>query len=207
MASDDHFERTMQTYNQVADQYVARGKRNGRWDTPSEHFQQFLNHLPSMAKVLDVGCGPGIETAYFRQAGLLTVGLDFSIGMLKQAQQQVGTGFGQADMRQLPVAAASLDAVWMQASLLHLPRVDAPQAIAEAYRVLRPSGHYYMSVKQGDGEEYIANLADQPRYFIYYQPDEVRQLVTSGGFTIIDQWLVETPYVNWIAVIATKSAN
>ena len=126
--------------------------------------------------------GRGVETVHLRNAGFKTVGLDFSIGMLRQALQQVGAGFGQADMRQLPVVSAGFDAVWMQASLLHLPRSDGPRAIAEAYRVLRPGGFYYVSVKRGDGEEFIRNLGDQPRYFIYYQPEEIHQLVTAAGF-------------------------
>ena len=205
MTVDDPFKRTMQTYNQVADQYVERDRRGGRWDTPGESFQRFAPHLKPGAQVLDLGCGPGVETIHFRNAGFHAVGMDFSTGMLQQAREQVGEGFGQADMRQLPLASACFDAVWMQASLLHLPRVDAPRAVGEAYRVLRPGGLYYMSVKQGDGEEYLSNLGGQPRYFIYYQPDEVRQLVTGAGFTIMNQWLNDASEVNWIGVIAAKS--
>ena len=59
MSGDDHFSITMNTYNQVADQYVERGKRSGRWDTPSKHFQRFTEYLSPGARVLDVGCGPG----------------------------------------------------------------------------------------------------------------------------------------------------
>lgn len=204
MPEEDPIAQTMQTYNQVASQFVQRHKQNGWWDQPNPNFERFVQRLPAKARVLDLGCGPGSDTAHFRRAQFVAFGLDRSIGMLTQAQAHVGASFAQADMRQIPLAAACLDAVWMQASLLHLPRSDAPRALAEVERVLRPGGWLYLSVKQGDGEETLSNLGNQPRYFVYYQPRQVQQLVTGAGLRVPDQWLNETPQVNWIGLIAVK---
>jgi ubiquinone/menaquinone biosynthesis C-methylase UbiE len=203
----DEFDQTIRIYDQVADEFVARHQRTGWWDNPGTDFDRFIKLLAPGMTVLDIGCGPGSDTAHFRRAGFRTFGLDRSTGMLAQARQYFGHGFGQADMRHLPLACTCLDVVWMQASLLHLPRADAPRALAEAHRVLRPHGLFYLSVKQGEGEGYLSNLAGQPRYFVFHQPDAIQQLLAEAGFAVVEQWSHESPQVTWLVTIARKSAD
>ena len=100
-------------------------------------------------------------------------------------------------MRQLPLSTACLDGVWMQASLLHLPREAGPHILAEVGRVLKPGGALYISVKQGDGEVTQDNLAGQPRFFTLYQPDELAGLVSGACFEVEQQWLKETADTTW----------
>jgi SAM-dependent methyltransferase len=186
---------------------VARHIENGWWDTPTPFFDEFIAFLPSDARVLDLGCGPGSDTAHFRTCGFRAFGLDRSVGMLAEARARVGAGFALGDMRHLPLPTAFMDGVWMQASLLHLPRQTAPQVLSEVCRALRPGGALYISVKQGDGEMVLDNLSGQPRFFTLYQPDVLAVQVSGAGFQIKAQWLKETPAVNWICLVAVKLAD
>ena len=210
MAMDDSqsaFEQTIATYDQVAGEFVARHINNGWWDHPTPYFDEYVAYLPPDARVLDLGCGPGSDTVHFRARGFRAIGLDRSVGMLTEARARVGAGFTLGDMRQLPLSTACLDGVWMQASLLHLPREAGPHILAEVGRVLKPGGALYISVKQGDGEVTQDNLAGQPRFFTLYQPDELAGLVSGACFEVEQQWLKETADTTWISQIAVKSAD
>ncbi|WP_255196328.1 class I SAM-dependent methyltransferase [Halorarius litoreus] len=84
-------------------------------------------------RVLDVGGGTGRAA---RELDGATV-VDAAAGMLREARSK-GVGGIQGDAGRLPVRDASVDAVTIVDALHHFP--DAPAAIAEAARVLRPGG-------------------------------------------------------------------
>lgn len=198
--SSDPNKSTIETYDQVARQYVERAQRNGDWGLPLEPaFSMFTALLSPGAMVLDIGCGPGKDTRLFRQHGYRAVGLDLSAGMLAEAQHYSTDPFAQADMLHLPFAGGCAEGVWMCASLLHLPRHLTPQALQEAYRVLKTGGVIYVTVKQGQGEGYQTNLGN--RFFTYYEVEELTTLVQDAGFSVLEQW-ASTPH--WINVAARK---
>ncbi len=200
---DDHFLReTIKTYDTVAPQYVERHKHTGWWDKLNPNINRLQKYLASGSSVLDLGCGPGVDSFKLRAAGYRVTGADLSWGMLCQAKLYAGNSLFQVDMRDLAVARQSFDAVWMQASMLHLTRQDAPKALAEIQRVLRANGLVCLSVKQGDGEGYQHNLGE--RYFTYYQPDEIQTLVEQAGFTVLERWQDQYPETVWIALIARR---
>jgi ubiquinone/menaquinone biosynthesis C-methylase UbiE len=119
--------------------------------------------------------------------------------MLDEARHRVGGTLVQSDMRTLPLADACLDGVWMCAALLHLPRAEVPGVLGEVGRVLRPGGVVYISVKEGEGEGW--QEAGWRRYFTYYQPDELTQLVEAAGFTVEDMWTKAGEKAVWISVV------
>jgi ubiquinone/menaquinone biosynthesis C-methylase UbiE len=102
--------------------------------------------LAGAARVVDLGCGPGIST--FELARQLPrahlVGLDIAPRMLNQARRrrrQARPGaieWLQADAAHLPLADASIDACTGH-SFLYLV-ADRRAVLAEARRVLRPGG-------------------------------------------------------------------
>jgi SAM-dependent methyltransferase len=70
-------------------------------------FLRALLDLPSGARVLDVGCGPGRHSVRLAAAGLAVTGIDVSPGFLEIAAADarsagVGAAFFQVDARQMP---------------------------------------------------------------------------------------------------------
>jgi ubiquinone/menaquinone biosynthesis C-methylase UbiE len=91
--------------------------------------------------ILDAGCGTGIFTTDFLDAGARVVGVDLSLPMLLRAVEKFrGSGFSavRADMRDLPFADASFDKAVSVTAVEFVE--DARSAIGELFRVVRPGG-------------------------------------------------------------------
>ncbi len=121
-----------------------------------DHCRKLVAELPLRAsnpplRIVDLGCGPGVSTfaiADERAAfGDTIVGLDFAIGMLRDARRragEVGTrgasqiGWLQGDAARLPFGDGAIDVLTGHSFLYLLP--DRAGALAEALRVLKPGG-------------------------------------------------------------------
>jgi len=119
-------------------------------DMDSLH-QRFLSHIPVGGLILDAGCGSGRDTKAFLGKGFRVVAFDGSARMAELATRHCGQ---QVTLRQFADVSeqASYDGVWACASLLHLPTVEIPEAIARLWTAIKPGGIVYLSFKQGEGE-------------------------------------------------------
>jgi ubiquinone/menaquinone biosynthesis C-methylase UbiE len=176
--------KTAAAYDRIATRYAAR--ETCPLERELVHFRQIV---PQGGLVLDVGCGPGQYARALQVRGLRTVGLDLSQGMLRQAQANGTPRLVRADMRCLPIADECADGCFVCASLLHLPRNQAPQALLEFRRVLHPGGALYVGVKEGEGEEWVANQEGQECFFAYYRLEEIDRLIQAAGFEIVGGWI------------------
>ncbi|GIF76520.1 class I SAM-dependent methyltransferase [Asanoa siamensis] len=173
---------TIETYDQISIEYARRKSPVG--DRLRVDLDGLAEALPPGARVLDVGCGPGREIDLLRARGFQVTGVDLSIGQLRTGGRG---GVAQADMRHLPVATGSVDAVWCQAALLHLPRASVPAALAEFARVVRPGGGLYLQVAEGDGADWevATNYASAlRRWFTYHRESDLTALLATAGFAV-----------------------
>jgi len=190
---------TQQTYDEFAAQIADRF-----WETELPRaWDAFCARLPQGAMVADLGCGAGRDTGQFTGRGYWTVGIDYSFGMLRQAVQRAPAPYAQGDFRHLPFAKASLDAAWVNASLLHIPRAQAPGVLAEVWRVLKPGGVLYLSLKEGKGETW--EQREGMRFFTFFGLEEAHTLLAETGFALLAEWIEPTPKVSWINLLAQKT--
>lgn len=95
----------------------------------------------SAAHVLDVGGGTGVHAAWLAQDGHRVHVVDVVAGHVEFATGRPGVSAEVGDARDLPVGADSVDVVLLLGPLYHLrDAADRALALAEARRVLRPSG-------------------------------------------------------------------
>lgn len=92
---------------------------------------------------LDAGCGTGRYARLLLARGARAVGVDRSSAMLGRARL-AGAPLIRADLRALPLRAASFDIVVAGLALGDIPELE--RAVAEMARVLRPGGHLAYSV-------------------------------------------------------------
>jgi SAM-dependent methyltransferase len=196
--------RTRAAYDRIAPAYV---ERNGGPPPPEliASVDRFAATLAPGARLLDLGCGPGIHTAWLRERGLRAVGGDLSTGMLDQARRFAGPPLIQLDMRALPFGSAAFDGVWWMASLLHLPKAEAPAALAGARRILVPGGLLALDVQEGEGETWQDNYGTGlPRFFARYGADEMAAMLAAAGFAVSIRERTATPTRAWLSFVARR---
>ncbi|MGD2076871.1 MAG: methyltransferase domain-containing protein [Chloroflexota bacterium] len=207
MPDDAPAERTTATYDQIAARYYER------WHDRSaihQHLARFVDMMRayglSELPVVDVGCGPGFDAAFLRQSGLRCIGLDLSLAMMKVGRPEFGGDYVLGDMRALPLAIVG--GLWVSASMLHVPRDQAPAVLRGFARVLAPGGLLYLSLKAGQGAEWTQESQGLPlsRYFVYWSPDQLDELLHASGFSLVDGWLSPVDETtSWLIRFARKA--
>jgi ubiquinone/menaquinone biosynthesis C-methylase UbiE len=97
-------------------------------------------HLPENARILEVGCGEGLNQRAFAELGYQRVfGIDISMELLRCA---AGSARVRADAFRLPFADATFDALYL-ADFLH--HIDVQRLFPELVRVLKPGGTIHIS--------------------------------------------------------------
>ena len=93
------------------------------------------------ARILDLATGSGDLAIAIQNAcpAAQVLGADFSVPMMRQAQQQHFQNLIAADAMSLPVADAAFDVVTVAFGLRNM--ASWPGALKEMHRVLRPGGH------------------------------------------------------------------
>jgi len=125
--------------------------------------------LPRGGQVLDIGCGAGYHVRHFARRAARVVAIDVDPTTLPLARRRVRSSrvtFLRYDGRKLPFGDASFDAVSMLDVLEHV--ADRESLVAEIFRVLRPGGHWIVSVPYRGSFAWLRpeNLAlDYPRVY------------------------------------------
>lgn len=139
---------------------------SGRGTLPTEKF------LSSGAgRVLDIGAGTGRSSIMVLEArpkatlvalDLFGQSFEHHFGPGAEPQQRLLANLRAAgvadratavasDMRKLPFDAGSFDAIVSAYAIDHLSREGSKQALAEAYRVLKPGGEFLLMLVANDG--------------------------------------------------------
>lgn len=177
-------EHTIDTYDRLAAEYAARPVH-----PLNREIARFVELVGDRGRVVDAGCGAGQYARKLSARGMWVMALDRSTGMLAQAAVAGAPRPLQADMLRFPLPSATFQGCFACASLLHLPRPQMPAALVEVRRVLHPDGVLYLSLKSGQGEEWVEWGELGRRFFVYYRPAEVDHLLVEAGFRLVDGWL------------------
>ena len=97
--------------------------------------RSLIKKCPKVNSILEVGCGSGHFTRWFKQLGLQAVGLDISNPMLVEARRLGGLVYLRGDALKLPFLSHSFDLTVMITTLEFIN--DPIQALIEALRVSR----------------------------------------------------------------------
>ncbi|MFG2335043.1 class I SAM-dependent methyltransferase [Streptomyces yangpuensis] len=182
----------------------------GRWSRRvAEVFASRLGS-PAGLRWLDIGCGTGALTAAVaaRYRPDVVLGLDRSAGFLRAARAAARgpARFAVADASALPLRDAAFDAV---VSGLSLNFLDAPRAMAEAARVVRPGGLVAAYVwDYADGMTLLRRFwaaataldpaaaeLDEGRRFALCRPGPLRSLWSGAGLADVTVAAIEVPTV------------
>jgi len=135
----------------------------------SEHLTRFSALLAQDARVLELGCGSGRDSAWMLSKGFEVHPTDGIAEMAEQASARLGIPVAVLPFAQIS-ALDSYDGVWANACLLHVPRHDLADILQRIQRALKPNGIFYASYKAGRGEGFDG----LGRYYNYPDQDWLR---------------------------------
>jgi ubiquinone/menaquinone biosynthesis C-methylase UbiE len=180
----DYLASTIQSYDNTAEAYA----KNVAPLHPYDMSDKFVELLTEDSLVLDMGCGSGRDAKVFLEHGCRVVGIDLSEKMVSYAQKHVKEAeFKVMDLRQLDFDDEHFDGLWASASYLHISKADLENALKEAHRVLKSGGIFYLSVKEGDGEECKQDkrFSNYEKFWSYYRQKEINDALEAQGFDIV----------------------
>ena len=172
--------KTIESYNKNAKEFSKKFKDNMDLERRRE-FQRFIDLLNGK-KILDLGCGSGEHSLFFKEQGLDVTAIDLSEEMIKLCKEK-GLNVFLMDIENLNFPENSFDGIWAVSSLLHIPKHKIDKVLKKLNALLKNNGILYICLKEGNGEEAIKdNFENTSRFFSFWQEDELKE--TFGNYFI-----------------------
>ncbi|HEV8015572.1 MAG TPA: class I SAM-dependent methyltransferase [Stellaceae bacterium] len=157
-----------------------------------QFMRRMVDRLPAPARILDVGCGTGLNASFLRAMGHHVIGIDVSSVAIAKFRAKGFEGL-VGDMSQggaLPLETEVFDALYASEVIEHC--ADTGALLGEFNRVLKPGGVLFLSTPNSAFWPYriLGVLGRTPSE--YQHPGHVRffslrslaRAVTDAGFTI-----------------------
>lgn len=142
-----------------------------------------LGELLPAVEVVDIGCGDGYLAIEAARWARHVTGVDRSDDVLEHAKalaakrQVTNVDWRKGDLSRLPLRDASHDIALLSQSLHHAS--DPERAIAEAVRVLRPSGRLLLMDLKAHNQTWVrSRFGDR---HLGFTVDELRELLEGAG--------------------------
>ena len=182
----DKSKQAVSVYEKIAKLYAEEFKE------PSDYIDEFLKMLPKNGKILDAGCGVGIDANYMKSRGFEVVGIDLSEEMLKLAKQKFPQmDFRLMDIRKIDFKPNSFDGVFASFSLIHIPKKDIPDVLKKFYQILKDGGVLYIALHEGKSEEIFIDEPLKPNEKLFlniFSYEEIKNLLAKSKFAIIKKY-------------------
>ncbi|WP_435117279.1 class I SAM-dependent methyltransferase [Halolamina sp. C58] len=194
---------TAATYADEAPRFVEKYLDFSLFERHGDAFREALPTCEARPpRVLDVGCGPGADTAPMARAGLDVIGVDLTEPFLHAADEQAPAArFVRGDMRTLPVATDAVDGIWCCAAFLHLPRSAAVPTLEGFHRALGADGTLLLSVMASETRDADAVEVPDGRRFTFWEEGAIRDRLRDAGFREVRALGQED---DWHALLAVR---
>lgn len=166
--------------------YQARAKDYAQLARSTEErlgFEEFVSALPDAARVLDLGCGPGIEAQALAKVGHFVDAWDASPEMIAQIPDHPRITTQICDIITLNTA-HHYNGIMANFSLLHLPKAEFPTMLKKISKALCAGGIVQIGLKLGIGEK-VDSLG---RFYSYFSQDELRTHLKTAGLVLGTCW-------------------
>lgn len=133
-----------------------------RYENDAPWIKRLIDSIPVKGKkVLEVGCGMGVDLLEFAKNGARVTGIDLVDNHLKLASRlfalnKLEAKLLNADAEDLPFPPEAFDIVYSFGVLHHTPNTQ--KAIDEVQRVLRPNGTAIVGLYHKNSWHYLVNL-------------------------------------------------
>ena len=171
-------------YNAIADRYLAERTRDS---ADVRLLGEFIERLPSNAKVLDAGCGAGLPISQMLSEGFQVTGVDFSEAQIELAKKNVPEAvFVCQDMTMLDFPENTFDGICSYYAIIHIPRQEHRSLLASFHKMLKPGGLALLCL----GAEHLIDDVDENdlgarMYWSHYDTETYLRMLKDCGFSLI----------------------
>ncbi|UJH90895.1 class I SAM-dependent methyltransferase [Antarcticibacterium sp. 1MA-6-2] len=146
----DKYQETFETWNKIADLYQDKFMD---MDLYNESYGLFCNSIPSNAKILEIGCGPGNITKYLlsKSPDFEIMGVDVAPKMVELARiNNPSASFKVMDGRRIADLKERYHGIICGFFLPFLSETDTEKFITDAHNLLLKNGLLYLSFAEGN---------------------------------------------------------
>jgi len=160
----------------------------------------FLSYLDKNSKILDMGCGTGRDSKYFKELGHIVKSIDGSLEMCKVASNLLNEEVEQLNFLNINYK-EEFDGIFACASLLHLSSEDLLIVLRKISNALKENGILYTCFKYGD-----TIRVDKGRFYNDMNEEKFLNLINNvNNLKILRMWITEqyksnTKFINYIMV-------
>jgi len=196
-------QQTIQSYEDHVQDYI-----DGTPQQVSGILKEWLDRTLAMtakdARILELGSAMGRDAAYVQSQGYTVECTDVTEGFVTLLQEK---GFNARKLNAITDdLGGPYDLVLASAVLLHFTREEVAAVLNKIHQALSDGGIFAFTLKQGEGEEWSSEKLGSPRFFCYWQADQIADYLQDAGFEKIDitEGQVGSRNVQWLQIIAKK---
>ena len=159
-----------------------QGVDQGQYDEAKAMFEQYLLIFmpPSQyPRLLDLGCGWGVEVKVLMDMGYEVVGITLGEGNVRYAKEKFGIDVKHMDMHDLEFPPEHFDCAVARQTFEH---AQAPWIVAlQVWTVLKPKGRWFLDLPEPHNPDMWST---QHTCLLY--PNQMRFIFEKTGFSIVN---------------------
>lgn len=172
----NYAERTIAAYRVHAEKAAGNWGRK-KWK-PSKFLRRFAAALPAGGRVLDYGCGTGVEMAWLKEQGFQVEGIDGTLEFVLEARARCpGAQVVHGRFETARLEAGRYDGIWCNAALIHVPPLEAVRQLEKLKAALRPGGLLGLTLAWGRIRGFLRRDWIPGRYLAAYSKLEAGELM------------------------------
>lgn len=157
--------------------------------------------MPQAAKILEVGSAHGRDAQRLKLSGYDVQVSDVTPAFLTILKDLNLNPITLDIVNTAP--AIKYDAILASAVFLHFTTEDFNKALQNVAKGLRPGGRLIFSLIEGEGDAYSRSYT-LPRYFRYWQLEELKTVLEENGFESIDVRKTKFEQQTWLYLVARQ---
>lgn len=177
---------TLEYYDNNSEEYYKEWNTDFLENYSFEVPDVFLSYLKPNSYILDLGCGVGRDSLYFKKRNYKVKAIDGSVEMCKIASNVLNEEVKQVNFLDIDYV-KEFDGVFACASLLHLDKEELITCLNKIIIALKDKGILYASFKYGEGTRIKEN-----RFFNDMTEDKFRSICSNfNSIEIVKVWKTE----------------
>lgn len=177
-------QKTLSAYESHIEEYI-----NGTPQEVSGDVKNWINRtldgLSIETRILEFGSAFGRDADYIEDLGYTVQRTDATVGFVEYLTKR-GHEAEVLNIITDPLPGDSYDLIFADAVLLHLTTSELEAVVRKVRTALIDGGRFSFSLKSGIGEEWSDAKLGVPRYFRYWQQDDITEVLSKSGFSKID---------------------